>query len=94
VVATVSAEKRELFVSVGKARGLNVQQTAVAVIDAYIASGGATVPEPGSPTAEEKLWIRKLLDLLRSSDQARIEMVTFALDSHAREERTKRKQAG
>lgn len=76
----------------GDRLGISLQKTIEAALDAFLAHAG--VPEPGAPTSDEQAWIRKLLALLRSGDEARIGVVQFVLDGHAQSERAKRKQAG
>ena len=88
--AYVSPEKHAAIAGLG----ISVQDVIENAVDLYLAKGGIPVPEAGSPSSEEKLWIRKLLELLRSSDTARIQMVTFALDAHGQAERAKRKRDG
>lgn len=91
VGAYLSPAKHEAVESLGKRLKLSLQKTVELAIDGLLVSDGIAVPQPGMPSAEESLWIRKLLDLLRSRDVKLIGVVKHALDLHARDERANRK---
>ena len=85
----IAPEKHTAVETAGQKVGLNLQQTVEAALDAFVTNAGITVP--GSPSLDEQGWIRKLLDLLRSSDNALALVVKTALDAHARGRRSQRK---